>query len=66
MPSLPEYIGQGRTFASEVQTELKKVYWPNRQETLAFTYVVIFVVGFVAIYLGLVDYVLSLAMRLVF
>ena len=66
MASVSEYITQGRTFIGEVSTELKKVYWPTRSETMAFTLVVVVVVGFVAIYLGLVDYVLSLGLGLLF
>ena len=66
MPSVSEYIGQGRTFLSEVQTELRKVHFPNRQETSQFPWVVLIVVTFVSAYLGLVDYLVSLAMRMVF
>jgi preprotein translocase subunit SecE len=66
MAGVPDYISQGRSFFSEVMAELKKVYWPARNETIAFTGVVVVVVTFVAIYLGVVDWVLSLLMRLVF
>jgi preprotein translocase subunit SecE len=66
MASVSEYISQGRTYVGEVTTELKKVYWPTRSETLAFTAVVIVVVSFVAAYLGVVDFVLSRLMGLVF
>ena len=66
MAGVTEYISQGRTFFNEVIAELKKVYWPPRNETFAFTAVVVVVVTFVSIYLGLVDWILSLLMRLVF
>ena len=66
MASVAEYISQGRTYLSEVTAELKKVYWPPRQETFAFTGVVLVVVTFVSVYLGIVDYVLSLALGLIF
>jgi preprotein translocase subunit SecE len=66
MASVSEYIEQGRTFLGEVGTELKKVYWPTRSETGAFTMVVVVVVSFVSVYLGLVDYVLSLLLGLLF
>jgi preprotein translocase subunit SecE len=66
MASVTEYISQGRTFVGEVVTELKKVYWPPRSETFAFTGVVIVVVSFIAVYLGVVDYVLSLLLGMVF
>ena len=61
-----EWITQGRTFADEAVTELKRVYWPSRKETTAFTWVVLVVVAFVSLYLGVVDYFISLGMRLVF
>lgn len=61
-----EWITQGRVFADEALTELKRVYWPSRKETTAFTWVVLIVVAFVSLYLGVVDYVISLGMRLVF
>jgi preprotein translocase subunit SecE len=66
MASVSEYIEQGRTFLGEVSTELKKVYWPTRSETGAFTMVVVVVVSFVSLYLGLVDYALSLLLGLSF
>ena len=66
MASVTEYISQGRTFVGEVVVELKKVYWPPRKETFAFTGVVLVVVTFIAVYLGVVDYVLSLLLGLVF
>ncbi|HEY2772430.1 MAG TPA: preprotein translocase subunit SecE, partial [Candidatus Binatia bacterium] len=52
--------------SDEAVAELKRVYWPSRKETTAFTWVVLVVVAFVAIYLGTVDYLISMIMRLVF
>ena len=66
MAGVTEYISQGRTFLSEVVAELRKVYWPPRNETVAFTAVVLVVVTFISVYLGVVDWVLSLVMRFVF
>ena len=61
-----QLVTQGREFLNEAVAELRRVYWPTRKETVAFTWIVIIVVGFVALYLGVVDYVISLGMRLVF
>ena len=47
-------------FYRDVRSELRKVTFPTRKETLASTAVVIVVVFIVAIYLGMVDFVLSL------
>jgi preprotein translocase subunit SecE len=66
MANVAQYIAQSRSFLNEVAGELKKVYWPPRNETMAFTGVVLVVVTFVAAYLGVVDYLLSLLMGLVF
>ena len=44
-------------------SELKKVTWPNRKETLGATGVVLILVIIVSIYLGLVDYALSHLVR---
>ena len=66
MAGVTEYVSQGRTFFNEVWAELKKVYWPPRNETMAFTAVVLVVVTFTSVYLGLIDWAISLLMRLVF
>ena len=61
-----EWIANGRTFADEAVAELKRVYWPSRKETMAFTWVVLVVVAFVSLYLGAIDYLISLVMRAAF
>lgn len=45
-------------FFSDVKTELQKVVWPSRQETIRYTLVVIFFSLGVAAVLGTADYVL--------
>ena len=52
-------------FLKEAKTELKKVTWPTPRQTLASTSVVIIVVIIVSIFLGIVDFGLSKAIRLV-
>ena len=47
------------TFVSEAWSEMKKVTWPTRNETYAATSVVLIVTGIVALFLGLVDFILS-------
>jgi len=46
-------------FLSEVKSEVKKVTWPSRKEALGGTAVVLLVVFFMALFLGLVDLLLS-------
>lgn len=46
-------------FLREVRTELKKVVWPSRKQTMASTSVVVVLVLIVSVFLGMVDYILS-------
>ena len=54
--------GKSIQFYQDVRSELRKVTFPNRKETIASTAVVITVVFIIAIYLGMVDFVLSLVL----
>jgi len=45
--------------------ELKKVNWPSKKETLRTTFSVIVLSLFVALFLGLLDYILLNALRLI-
>jgi preprotein translocase subunit SecE len=47
-------------FLRDVRSELRKVTFPSRKETLASTAVVIVVVFLMATYLGLIDLFLSI------
>ena len=57
-----DVVPQSRQFLTEVWTELRKVHWPTPRETLAATIVVIIVVIIIALWLGLVDGVISFLM----
>jgi preprotein translocase subunit SecE len=52
-------IERSREFLEECLAELRKVNWPTRDETRAATIAVLIGVAVVAIYLGLVDFVLQ-------
>ncbi|MGD8564451.1 MAG: preprotein translocase subunit SecE [Desulfarculaceae bacterium] len=52
-------------FLREVKTELKKVTWPSRKQTISSTGVVLILVFIVAAFLGLVDMILSKLVDLV-
>ena len=52
-------------FLKEAKTELMKVTWPTPRQTLASTSVVIILVIIVSIFLGIVDFGLAKAIRLV-
>ena len=52
-------------FLKEAKIELKKVTWPTPRQTLASTSVVIIVVIIVSMFLGIVDFGLAKAIRMV-
>jgi len=49
--------GRIKLFFKEVWTESKKVDWPNRQQTLRYTALVVGISAAVAIFLGALDFV---------
>ena len=50
-------------FLAEVRAEVKKVTWPSRREAIGGTAVVVFVVLVMAMFLGIVDAILSKAVQ---
>ncbi|MCL1926841.1 MAG: preprotein translocase subunit SecE [Syntrophorhabdaceae bacterium] len=48
-----------KTFFQEFKTEMKKVSWPPRRETMSSTVVVIVTVLIIVVFLGLVDHALG-------
>jgi preprotein translocase subunit SecE len=57
--SVKEKFEAAKQFLREVKTELKKVTWPSRKDTLSGTLVVLVAVFIIAIFLGVVDSGLS-------
>jgi preprotein translocase subunit SecE len=53
--SIPEKLEEAKQFLREVRTELKKVTWPAKKDTLSATGVVLVAVFIVALFLGIVD-----------
>jgi len=53
------WVDTVRNYLREVVFELKKVVWPSRKETLGSTAVVLVIVGLSAVFLGIVDLILS-------
>ena len=54
-----EKIDKAKQFFLDAKQELKKVSWPTKQQTITSTWVVFAVTFVLAIFLGLVDVVLS-------
>ena len=59
MEKLKQTINRALQFLTQARAELKKVTWPTRKQTLASTAVVMVVVAIIAIYLGVVDFILA-------
>jgi preprotein translocase subunit SecE len=57
--SIRPKLEEAKQFLREVKTELKKVTWPSRKDTLSGTAVVLVAVFIIAIFLGIVDSGLS-------
>ncbi len=55
----PNPFVRGRSFLHEVIIELKKTTWPTFPEAWRLTTVVLGVIIIVAVYMGVIDYVLS-------
>jgi preprotein translocase subunit SecE len=60
---LSYWVEQAVQFLREVKTELKKVTWPGRKQTMSSTGVVVGLVILISLFLGLVDYVLTHLVR---
>ncbi len=61
----PIVFGKANQFLSNVKGELEKVTWPTRKDTNGSTLVVIGLVMAVAVFLWVVDSVLSALIRLI-
>ena len=51
------------TYLKDTQGELKHVSWPTRNQTIAFTIVVVLISVFVSFFLGFFDYLLKLTIE---
>jgi preprotein translocase subunit SecE len=56
---MKEWISTSQTFLQEAWAEFNRVQWPTRKEVRGATIVVMLLVALVAVYLFLVDWVLS-------
>ena len=58
-------LAKTRNFFEEVKTELGKVTWPTRKETVATTWVVGVIIFLISLYLGACDVLLAKLMKLI-
>jgi len=52
-------IKRSKKFLSEVQSELKKVAWPSREELKGSTIVVLAITFLLGLYIGVLDFIFS-------
>ena len=62
----PNWFNTSRSFLNEVKAELRKVRWPDMEETQKGTLGVLYVTAVVAAVLGAIDYGLSLVVAQIF
>lgn len=60
-----EFLGRVSRFLRQVWSELRRVVWPTRRQTMVFTGIVLFAVATVAIIIWVVDAVLARILGLV-
>jgi len=58
-------LAKTKSFFEEVRTELNKVTWPTRKETVATTWVVVVIIFLISLYLGACDVILAKLMKLI-
>ena len=58
------WVSTARQYLREVVSELRKVVWPSRKDTIGSTTVVLAIVAISGLFLGIVDYVLSTMVRM--
>ncbi len=59
------WIRDAREYLAEVQVEWKKITWPPQSAAMVGTVSVVVVVAFVTTVLGVIDYGLSIVMRVI-
>ncbi len=59
-------IAKATKFLQEVRTEMSKVSWPSRQELKGQTWIVILVSLFFALFIYVVDHLLSWLLNLIY
>jgi len=58
-------LAKVKFFLSDVRSELDKVTWPARKETISTTWVVVLIILIISFYLGICDVILAKVIRAV-
>jgi preprotein translocase subunit SecE len=56
-------LAKAKYFLSDVRSELNKVTWPARKETISTTWVVVVIILLISFYLGVCDVILAKVIR---
>lgn len=56
-------LAKVKYFLSDVRSELNKVTWPARKETISTTWVVVIIILLISFYLGVCDVILAKVIR---
>ena len=65
MKKLRELSADTTQFAKDIESEAKRITWPSRPEAVKSTLAVIVISGVFAAFLGFVDFIFSMAVKLV-
>ena len=60
---MKEWLSTSQTFLQEAWAEFNRVQWPTRTEVRGATLVVIILVALIAVYLFIVDWILSFLLQ---
>ncbi|HOB91671.1 MAG: preprotein translocase subunit SecE [Bacillota bacterium] len=63
--SKPGFFARVGRFFKDVRSELRKVAWPNRKELTSYTAIVLVAVAIVAVYIGVIDALVTVLLGLV-
>lgn len=58
-------VNVSHNFASDVASELRKVTWPTRKETIRLTAIVIVISLIIGAYIGIIDILLAKALEVI-
>lgn len=64
-PTPPGKLGQVKQFYTDVNSELKKVTWPTRQEVYGTTVVVLIAVAFFGTFLWVADHAIGAVFKFI-
>ncbi len=64
MSKISEFSENITQFATDIETEAKRITWPSRPEAVKSTLAVVVISGVFAAFLGLVDFLFSMGAKL--